>query len=91
MTCFDLAIANRVAAYLAGRGACIEGATLLDLEITLSSYPEIKPIIGEAGFQNWPASWEWIVQRVKSHRLLMGEVSAWVNRRRYAFTEDDGA
>jgi hypothetical protein len=91
MTGFDLEIARRVCAYLAGQDAYIEAPTLFDLELTLLTYPELRDIIPDRGFDDWGASWEWICHRLGQHRVLMGMVSASANRRRFAMTEDDGA
>jgi hypothetical protein len=91
MTGFDLEIARRVCAYLAGQDAYIEAPTLFDLELTLLTYPELRDIIPDSGFQKWGEAWDWIYYRLEQHRVLMGMVSACANRRRFAMTEDDGA
>ena len=67
----------------------------LDVDTVFHTYPEVKNILGEAGFQRPAEAWDWIDERLSAHRVLMGRIQARGMRIKSLAnrleTEDDGA
>jgi hypothetical protein len=91
MTCFDIEMSRRVAAYLASRDAYIEEPTVIAFETTVLAYPEVFAITGPDGFDRPAEAWHRVWELLSAHRVLMGKIMAQVISRRFAGVEDDGA